>query len=403
MGEPAAGLLPADIVAIPRPGGLVLIGLAERLAALPRHLALSSPAGIEALLARAARRPVVRRALARLAARAGGRGAAGPAGLCIDPAAEAMALIRARRLAVAELPLVVDAAPADPATLRAAAAGPARPAPPGGGTPSVAQLSLAERFERALKLTAPKLSGAARREFEALLAPEALAMLVGALVILAGAHLAGVGFAVDAVLIAVGLVFLGWEVIRAVGNIIAFIDGVVRARSEADLDRAAEALAAAVAQIGVGALVALLARGAGRVTRGARAAEDAGDAARAAGAADPPPRPARGRRAADETPVRPPPRQPLPRNPDDLLQKGYRETSHPEAARHGHRTFENPETGDVVRFDKGRPGAPGFEGVDHYHRSNPNATGRHDQYLDADGNPVARGSRESHILPEEDG
>lgn len=90
----------------------------------------------------------------------------------------------------------------------------------------------------------------------------------------------------------------------------------------------------------------------------------------------------------------------LPKNPDELKDRGYDETSHPEAAEKGHRTFENQETGDKVRFDKGEPGKPGYEGKDHYHRYNPESTGKSDQYLDKDGNPVARGSDASHILPE---
>ena len=89
----------------------------------------------------------------------------------------------------------------------------------------------------------------------------------------------------------------------------------------------------------------------------------------------------------------------LPAKPDDLLAQGWHETSHPGAAALGHRMFENPRTGEIIRFDKGRPGTPGFEGKDHYHRLNPNRTGRHDEYLDVNGNPVARGSDPSHILP----
>ena len=93
----------------------------------------------------------------------------------------------------------------------------------------------------------------------------------------------------------------------------------------------------------------------------------------------------------------------LPKNPEELLQQGYKETSHPGAAKAGHRTFENPETGDKIRFDRGNPDAPpkSHEAHDHYHRENPNATGKRDAYLDADGKPCARGSEESHLYPEE--
>ena len=89
----------------------------------------------------------------------------------------------------------------------------------------------------------------------------------------------------------------------------------------------------------------------------------------------------------------------LPKNPDELLEQGYQETSHPEAAAAGHRSFENPETGDTLRFDKGKPGRPGHAGTDHYHRPNPNATGKEDAYLDAEGNPVPDGSGPSHLYP----
>lgn len=89
----------------------------------------------------------------------------------------------------------------------------------------------------------------------------------------------------------------------------------------------------------------------------------------------------------------------LPENPDDLINDGYEETSHPEAANRGHRTFENPQTGDKVRHDKGKPGEPGHEGKDHYHRYNPNSTSRHDEYLDNAGNPCRRGCDESHLYP----
>jgi hypothetical protein len=57
------------------------------------------------------------------------------------------------------------------------------------------------------------------------------------------------------------------------------------------------------------------------------------------------------------------------------------------------------KNGLTVRFDKGKKGNPGFGGKDHYHILNPNSTGKHDYYLDKYGNPVAKNSKASHILP----
>ena len=88
----------------------------------------------------------------------------------------------------------------------------------------------------------------------------------------------------------------------------------------------------------------------------------------------------------------------LPSNPDDLLKRpGWQEVTHPEAGKQGHRTFENKETGEKLRHDKGKPWAAGHKAHDHYHRPNPNATGRHDEYLDGQGNPVRDQSDSSHI------
>ncbi len=89
----------------------------------------------------------------------------------------------------------------------------------------------------------------------------------------------------------------------------------------------------------------------------------------------------------------------LPGNPNTLLGDGWNEISHPSAAAAGTRIFEESESGLRMSFDQGTPGLPGFRGVDHYHIHNPDATSNLDRYLDINGNPVARGSRASHILP----
>jgi len=92
----------------------------------------------------------------------------------------------------------------------------------------------------------------------------------------------------------------------------------------------------------------------------------------------------------------------LPVNPDDLLKKPeWKETTHPDAEKHGHRTFENEETGDKLRHDEGKPWETGHNAHDHYHRPNPNKTGKHDEYLDNEFKPVPRHSDKSHLYSPE--
>lgn len=92
----------------------------------------------------------------------------------------------------------------------------------------------------------------------------------------------------------------------------------------------------------------------------------------------------------------------LPANPDDLLKRpGWKETTHPDAGKRGHRTFENGKTGEKLRHDEGKPGQAGHEGHDHYHRPNPNTTSKRDEYLDHDYNPVGRHSDPSHLYAPE--
>ena len=98
----------------------------------------------------------------------------------------------------------------------------------------------------------------------------------------------------------------------------------------------------------------------------------------------------------DETATTSAPR-PLPDGPEGLLEQGYTETTHPAAAENGHRTFE--KDGETIRFDEGDPNKPGHAGRDHFHRDNPNMTGKQDRYLDRNGNPVAKGSDASHLYP----
>ena len=87
-----------------------------------------------------------------------------------------------------------------------------------------------------------------------------------------------------------------------------------------------------------------------------------------------------------------------PQNPDELVEQGWEETTHPDN-HSGNRDFVNPKTGEKIHYDKGVSGANGFKGKDHYHRYNPNSTDNSDLYLDRYGNSTPKGSKLSHILP----
>ena len=91
----------------------------------------------------------------------------------------------------------------------------------------------------------------------------------------------------------------------------------------------------------------------------------------------------------------------LPQDPDSLLKDPrWKEISHPNAREQGHRTFENQETGEKLRYDEGKPGQPGHKGQSHWHRYNPDSQiGKKDEYLNASDSPVARDSPESHLYP----
>ena len=76
-----------------------------------------------------------------------------------------------------------------------------------------------------------------------------------------------------------------------------------------------------------------------------------------------------------------------PPSPENLGEE-WQETTSDKNKSGNHRKYTNSETGEVVTFDKGKPGEKGYKGKDHYHRNNPGSTGKKDKYLDKDGNPV---------------
>jgi len=86
-----------------------------------------------------------------------------------------------------------------------------------------------------------------------------------------------------------------------------------------------------------------------------------------------------------------------PHSPDALGEEWEETTSTKNKRPDIHRKFKNKKTGEEIEFDKGQPGRKGWAGKDHWHRVNPNKTGKKDAYLDKDGNPVGKNSHKSHI------
>ncbi|MBS0622175.1 MAG: RHS repeat-associated core domain-containing protein, partial [Verrucomicrobia bacterium] len=89
--------------------------------------------------------------------------------------------------------------------------------------------------------------------------------------------------------------------------------------------------------------------------------------------------------------------RPAAATPEGAIQEGWIDVSHPGAKGAGHTTLRDPETGDKWRFDKGDPKESGHKAHDHWHHENPNKTGRHDKYLDKDGQPCGDHSEASHL------
>jgi hypothetical protein len=86
-----------------------------------------------------------------------------------------------------------------------------------------------------------------------------------------------------------------------------------------------------------------------------------------------------------------------PTSPDDLDESWEDVTPDGMRENTNSREFKNKDTGREIRWDPGEKGKSGWKGKNHWHRYNPNRTGDHNKYLDRFGNPVANGSKASHI------
>jgi hypothetical protein len=123
----------------------------------------------------------------------------------------------------------------------------------------VSQMSLGEKLQIVFTKTLTHLGPEAAEKFKQLLTPENIAIMVGTTAALVAVQ--GVPFldvAVDAVILGVAAYSLGSEAISVIGDLVNFATETAGAKTEADLDSAAQSLAKATATVGVDALAALL-------------------------------------------------------------------------------------------------------------------------------------------------
>jgi hypothetical protein len=179
------------------------------------------------------------------------------------------------------------------------------------GVTSVADWPLTQRFEKVLRLAPQHMAPELANQFRAMLTPANIAIAGGTLAVWAVSQAFGVGEVVDAILLVVGAAFVGLGIFKAGEDLGECLMSTLQAQGLSDLDRAADFLAQAVVILGVTAFFALLAKMAGRLSRGTGAAgEDASGSASPAGAGDaapkPPPSPKAPKPRVVEEPVSPP-------------------------------------------------------------------------------------------------
>jgi hypothetical protein len=141
--------------------------------------------------------------------------------------------------------------------LGAAASTTAQPLP-------VAQWPLEDRVAAVIRRAVPKVPGDVGATLLSLLTPESLAIVVATIVVSAGANLTPYGWIADAVIVGIAFGFGGLAAIHALGDLVECFKRTASAKSDQDLDAAADSLARAVVGLGVVAIMVVLHRVAGR-------------------------------------------------------------------------------------------------------------------------------------------
>jgi hypothetical protein len=258
-----------DVINFPLNDGILLIGRGAVIPPTMHRFALLSKAEIRAHLSRIQTNPLAMRQLRELVARMTTRAFYRDMDLItylVDTAASPQHQLLVidlghNRFTIRTSNAVVSVTfntPAPLATSVVRGAGNLQP------VSDVRQMSLEDRFMEVIKRLPKFLPAAAGAEIQALFSKGALAMLIGTLVVWAGAHYVGVGEAIDVLLVAVGFAFLGLQIFDVAKYLVKCIMLTIDAKTEADLDAASELLAKVIAIIGITALLTLITKTAGK-------------------------------------------------------------------------------------------------------------------------------------------
>ena len=122
--------------------------------------------------------------------------------------------------------------------------------------------SFEDRLGIVFERTLPKLGPEARAQLQAIIEPQSLAIIAGVLVAWVVSHAFGVGEIIDIVLLVAGVLAIGLAVFTGVDELYEFASGTYLAKTDGDLDQAADHLAQAIAILGIQAVLAILFKGA---------------------------------------------------------------------------------------------------------------------------------------------
>jgi hypothetical protein len=123
-------------------------------------------------------------------------------------------------------------------------------------------MTFQERLAATLRRTLPKLGPEARAQLEALIEPQALAIMATVLGAWVVSHAFGIGEVIDIIVAVVGVASIGWAVFIGIDHLYEFATGVYSGRDDGDFERAADHLAKAIGILGIQAVLGVLFRGA---------------------------------------------------------------------------------------------------------------------------------------------